>query len=255
MNQQLLQVQGLLHALYWLHWTAHWQAEGDYARHLLFQRLYEAIPDQLDILSEKMVQMYGARSVNPIVSASIMNLWLSKWMGAQAQVSFAIAYAAEQDLQSTLTSLFSAMEADGRLSMGMNDYIMSLANEHETHLYLLQQQMKSRTAQETAEKHFFDQPRNREVREFARSNATSNVSGVGVQSLKEVANDGKSVAQERKDERKAPPTPVEVSDKEPGGKQFSTLSRYVVETEQPTDRSVPQGLEETPRHPKLRLNR
>ena len=68
MNQQLLQLQGLLHALYWLHWTAHWQAEGDYARHLLFQRLYEAIPDQLDTLSEKMVQMYGARAVNPIVS-------------------------------------------------------------------------------------------------------------------------------------------------------------------------------------------
>jgi DNA-binding ferritin-like protein len=47
----------LLRALDWHYRTAHWQVWGEaqYGDHLMFQRFYEAMPDEIDTLAEKMV--------------------------------------------------------------------------------------------------------------------------------------------------------------------------------------------------------
>lgn len=74
----------------------------------------------------------------------------------------------------------------------------------------------------------------------------SNVPGVGVNAVRESANETVSVKTERKRVDETPPTPNESLRDTPGAKDFSTLSRLLVETTQPTDRDVPKGRDELP---------
>jgi hypothetical protein len=53
----------------------------------------------------------------------------------------------ERGLQDLLAVVFEGMELAGLLTMGLNDFIMSLASAHETHLYLLQQRLGGRPPQ------------------------------------------------------------------------------------------------------------
>lgn len=106
---------------------------------------------------------------------------------------------------------------------------------------------------ETAEKDFFDDPKKREVREFARSNALSNAPSVAGKAVKDMDNATVSPGKAKAEAKNAPPTPKDIR-KEPGGKQFSTLNRYIVETEQPKTKGVPQGREDIPKAEKPKGN-
>ena len=65
-NRSLLtQLLGILRAIHWSHWTSHWQARGNpsYSDHLLFERLYKNLEEEIDTLAEKIVSYYGAEAV------------------------------------------------------------------------------------------------------------------------------------------------------------------------------------------------
>lgn len=100
----------------------------------------------------------------------------------------------------------------------------------------------------SAEEHFFDNPQKREPREFAESKAISNNKDIAVQAIPVL---DLPKRQELKRVRESPPTPTQNLE-QPGSKDFSTLSRFVVETEQPTSPGVPQGHDEVPKHPDLK---
>jgi len=103
-----------------------------------------------------------------------------------------------------------------------------------------------RYAANTSEHHFFDNPEKREVLEFADSGALSNLPSVAIKSVKDSDGPDRTVAEARAEAKSAPPDPEKI-EKKPGGKQFSTLNRYVVETEQPRAGRVPQGRSELPK--------
>lgn len=96
---------------------------------------------------------------------------------------------------------------------------------------------------------FFNNPEKREVREFAESEAISNSVEVTEQAVREDKLD-EPKATEVRDAEEAPPTPLEIEE-EPGGENFSTLNRYLVETEEAVGPGVPEGHEEVPKHPVL----
>ena len=102
----------------------------------------------------------------------------------------------------------------------------------------------------SAEHSFFDNPQKRETREFAETKALSNDVATAVKSVKEMDNADKTVSKARSEAKRAPPTPTEIK-REPGGKQFSTLNRFIVETEQPNPGNVPQGRGEIPKAKKI----
>ncbi len=101
-----------------------------------------------------------------------------------------------------------------------------------------------------AEGYFVDQPMWREVRELAQSKAISNLPGTSNAAIKGMDNSTLSPREAEKDARKAPPNPSQIV-KEPGGKEFSTLNRYVVETEQKTSAGVPKGRDDMDKHPEF----
>jgi len=105
----------------------------------------------------------------------------------------------------------------------------------------------------SAEHHFFDNPKNRETREFAQTGALSNLPSIAAKAVKDMAHADVSVGQARADAKEAPPTPVQIV-REPGGKQFSTLNRHVVQTEQPKTKGVPTGRDELPKSTKPKGN-
>jgi len=134
-------------AMHWIHWTNHWQVRGIpyYGDHLLFERLYEAMQDEIDTLAEKLVAGYGEYIVDSQEQSALtaqMILWATDTEGDLYERALYI----EQVLQGMLKEIFSLMEERDELSLGMNDYLAALANAHETNIYLLQQRLKSRMA-------------------------------------------------------------------------------------------------------------
>lgn len=251
-RQQLSELLSFLRALHFLHWTSHWQVRGlsFYADHQLLERLYTAIPAEIDVLAEKLVQVDGVDSVNPIAQMDGMRLWLDRWTSEPNLYQRSLL--AEQDLQGLVRQVYEDVKASGSMSLGLDDFLMSLANDHETHLYLLQQRCLSKTAKArqnpSAEGYFFDAPDWREVREFAESTALTNDVAVSKGALSE----GEGGRKLQRAVEKTPPTVMEVVEDTPGSGDFSTLSRYLVQTEHPTDRGVPRSVRETPRHPDIK---
>ena len=324
MSKGLLQgLLGMFHAIYWLHWTTHWQTKGNpyYGDHLLFERLYGALPAEIDTLAEKLVQLHGSEAVDIAEHHPVMGAWLGRWIpeGGGDLDPVGRALAAERDFQKSIRSTYEDLKAEGELSLGLDDFLMSTANAHETHLYLLQQRMggilnrsaslaprvkrqvdgiidwmrplevadlasefrtswrelqrehpdiyrswspadfqeasaylesRSKYASEapSAEAHFFDSPRKRETAEFAESGALTNIPNVSSHAKYD---NGKPKA-ERHKLNLTPLTPEEVVNATPGSDEFSTLSRYVVHTEHPTDRGVPQSHDSIPKHPDIK---
>lgn len=101
----------------------------------------------------------------------------------------------------------------------------------------------------SAEAMFFHNPETKEVRQFAESEAISNKPSVATKAVKDSDTSERTVSEARSEAKKAPPDPEKI-EKKPGGKEFSTLNRFLVETEQPKVRNVPEG-RDIPKHPKI----
>ena len=134
MLQELLAV---LHGIHWNHQTTHWQAEGEnfYSNHLLFQRLYEGLPEQYDGLAEKMVSYFGKEAVDQSIIIERSKNWTEKWSKTSEPIKRAIQ--AEHDLQKMLKKIYENLKEKNEITLGLDDFLMGLANDHETHLYLL----------------------------------------------------------------------------------------------------------------------
>lgn len=140
---RLLRLLASLHALRWLYHASHWKAAGPsfYGDHQLFERLYKGDPsidDQIDILAEKISAHFGASSIDPVElqqsAASILS-------GAVSEGSSAAEHglALERSIQDLIKETQINLKMDGALSMGLDDFLMGLAGERETAIYLLKQ--------------------------------------------------------------------------------------------------------------------
>lgn len=128
-----------LRALLELHRTHHWQASGptSYSDHLLFQRIYEPIPAQVDTLAEKLVALYGSEVVHLPRQLSMMQKYLQIWTSGRESLEASLF--AEQDFQKIISKCYNLLKASGRLTLGLDDFLMSLSSEHDTAIYLLRQ--------------------------------------------------------------------------------------------------------------------
>lgn len=131
-----------LRGLYFIHWTAHWQAAGadSYSDHLLFQRMYGAIADEIDGLAEKMVASYGAKAVSLSAGVAMMAKDLA-WFDSDSSPVAAKCLKAEKDLQIELKLAYDALKSSG-MSLGMDNFLQGIADAHETNIYLLTQRVR-----------------------------------------------------------------------------------------------------------------
>lgn len=120
--------------------TAHWQVKGSlfYQDHLLFERLYNAVNDEIDGVAERGVGFTGERgTVN-------LNDSLKKISEAAIKLPFECSENIHYVNASLLmeTDLLTYLDKNQDFgSVGVKDLLASLANAHESNVYLLKQRL------------------------------------------------------------------------------------------------------------------
>ena len=140
---------GGLRALQWMHHTKHWRASGEnsYGDHLLFQRLYEAggdpdITKQIDGLGEKMVSLAGPDSVRDQVIWGHATRFVSEQQARRGAHPAQAALVSEEAIQQMIRNAYDQLKRVNKLSLGLDDFLMALADERETAIYLLKQRLR-----------------------------------------------------------------------------------------------------------------
>lgn len=142
--QLYVAVLAQLRALQWFYWTTHWTVGGPnfYGQHLLLERLYEGknggpnINEEIDQLGERIVAYFGAQAINP---AAIQRTAAASVEAAQRAANpLAGLQLLEAHLQQAIKRAWDAEQRAGdERSLGLDDYLMSLAGERDTARYLL----------------------------------------------------------------------------------------------------------------------
>lgn len=106
----------------------------------------------------------------------------------------------------------------------------------------------------SAEGHFFDRPDKREVREFAQSGAISNEPSAAAIAIRHMETADVTVSEAVRESKDGPPTVDDILE-DPGADTFSTLTRFLIQTEQPGVMGVPKCRDDINKHPKLPTQR
>lgn len=136
----------LLRAQYWSYQQSHWVVRGDasYGNHLMFQRLYESVQTQIDTLAEKLVGLYGIAVLDPEDLLGMFLYWNERW--GVVDCLHRRGLTSEKDLQEVIEDTYASLKENDKMSLGMDDFLMATANEHETNQYLLRQVLRTKSA-------------------------------------------------------------------------------------------------------------
>lgn len=139
-REEFLYTLGYLQALERLYYHLHWKAKGEpfYGDHLLFERLYEGLDDEYDVLAEKILSYFPARHLELMDQLDRMTDVAGVWVRENDNLLGA-AIQAEEHLQDWLDTLYENLTRRDDMSLGLDDFIMAMANDHEENLYLLRQ--------------------------------------------------------------------------------------------------------------------
>ena len=147
-NLALLQMLlAVLRGAHFAHWTSHWQVKGSnfYGDHEMMDNIYNTLIEEIDTLAEKIVGAYGGEAVNAVEQAQIMANHLLPLAEAHSMNNpIRRALLIEEGLQVIFRNTYDMLKEQGGLTLGMDDFIMSMANTHETNLYLLRQRCDTR---------------------------------------------------------------------------------------------------------------
>jgi DNA-binding ferritin-like protein len=121
--------------------SAHWNVKGDsfYGDHLLYERLYEDVEEEIDSFAEKMIGICGpihdygenARKVSSISQ---------KW--AVIDCPHRRSLKVEKTVTRFLEKLHAKLEETDQITLGLGDMITGIADKHEEHLYLIKQRLR-----------------------------------------------------------------------------------------------------------------
>lgn len=135
-----------LKAMALIHQHNHWTVKGApfYGDHLLLERLYDSTLEDLDLAAEKYVGLFGDSVLSYDLQTDLLNKVLSKYSkleGSPLEMSLAV----EKDFIKFSKDAYNCFEEEGKLSLGLDDMIMSIASNREESVYLLQQTLKGKS--------------------------------------------------------------------------------------------------------------
>jgi DNA-binding ferritin-like protein len=132
-----------LKAISLIHQHNHWTTKGVsfYGDHLLFERLYKSVLEDLDLAAEKFIGLFGDDCLNYDLQAELLCKVLVKYKNLEGS-PVAMSLAVEKDFIKLSKDAYNCFEEEGRLTMGLDDMLMSISSQHEESVYLLQQTMQ-----------------------------------------------------------------------------------------------------------------
>lgn len=133
-----------LKALYEAYYTAHWTAFGEpyYGDHLLYQRLYEGVQEEVDGVAERALGLLRDDAiVNPILlSQGVTEVLQSMFENGVTPTSLLLA---EMSFLQVLSSIINQLRSSGVLTDGVEDLLQGIASNHEESVYLLSRRAKA----------------------------------------------------------------------------------------------------------------
>ena len=129
-----------------LHHSHHWQTKGEnfYGDHLLFQRLYEAILAEIDLIGEKLIGVSQDVSLtNYFKRVKAMEMYL-KAVTHSDQPYVVVSHDAELAYVRMGGELMDKLEQAGLLTRGLEQMLGNILDKHEVHIYLLEQRVKAK---------------------------------------------------------------------------------------------------------------
>ena len=93
--------------------------------------------EQVDQLAEKIVGFVGPESVSLVYQMEKIHLLCGRW--GRIECNHKRGLQSEADLQEAIKVTYDAITASGLMTLGLDDWLMATANEHEANTYLLQQ--------------------------------------------------------------------------------------------------------------------
>jgi len=133
-----------LKALALIHQHNHWTVKGVafYGDHLLFERLYNDTLKNLDLAAEKFQGLFKDQCLDYDMQADMLHKVLVKYKNLEA-APIQTALEAEKDFLKFSQDAYNCFEEEGKLTLGLDDMIMSIASKREEVVYLLQQSLTS----------------------------------------------------------------------------------------------------------------
>ncbi len=129
-----------LKAMTLVHQHSHWTTKGEnfYGDHLLFMRIYESSQKDLDLAAEKFMGVFGSQCLDYDLQTELLNKVLLKYRnleGSPLHMSLEI----EKDFLKFSNEAYDCFKEEDKMTLGLDDMIMSIASNREEAVYLLQQ--------------------------------------------------------------------------------------------------------------------
>lgn len=134
-----------LNAVYRIHQSNHWRCGGVgfYGDHLMFQKLYEKMADEIDTVAERAIGKGDTQIVDPMTQSRMQHSvcqWICGIYGSEgdsARDYIALSLAAEECLMSAIEMSRISMQNSGCITTGIENMLDDLADAHESSQYLL----------------------------------------------------------------------------------------------------------------------
>ena len=128
-----------------LHRSHHWQTKGEnfYGDHLLYQRLYEAILPEIDLIGEKLIGVSQDVSLTNYFKRVKAMEMLLKAVTHSDQPYIVVSHDAELTYVRMGGELMDQLEQAGLLTRGLEQMLGNVLDKHEEHIYLLEQRVRA----------------------------------------------------------------------------------------------------------------
>jgi DNA-binding ferritin-like protein len=130
-----------LKAIAAIHQHNHWTAHGStfYSDHLLYERIYASTQEDIDTVAEKLIGVYGEECVDFSLQAKLSSDVQLKFRDKQPlERSLAV----EEEFCLLSKKIYDDLRKAEKLTLGVDDMIMSICSKHETSIYLLKRSAK-----------------------------------------------------------------------------------------------------------------
>lgn len=134
-----------LRMLAMVHQTHHWTAKGDpfYGDHLLYERLYNGVIEEIDAVAEKSIGLGGNENVNLLLQMRQLDKLCEAYgMSSTIPQSSELArrsLRAEVDFLRCAAHMADSLKMNGLLTRGLDNMLQGIEDAHEGHVYLLRQ--------------------------------------------------------------------------------------------------------------------
>lgn len=118
----------------------HWLTKGSsfYGDHLLFERIYNSVSENIDSAAEKFVGLFGEQCLEYDTQVDLLNKVLLKYKNLEGS-PMEMLLAIEKDFLNLSKNAYNCFENENKLSLGLDDTITSISSKQEESVYLLQQ--------------------------------------------------------------------------------------------------------------------